>query len=183
MSSPDHGRALGTMGVRLQSGDDIITVELSPPSGERHRCRVGDCEYEVELLHATQERVVVLIDGRPIRAVVARDGAALAVALGGTLHDFVLAPPGEQMPAAASRRGSGRVIAPMPGKVLSVLVRPGDPIAVGQPLVVLEAMKMEHTLTAEVDGTVDAVHVEPGDMVEGARNLLEIRPQIPTPAS
>ena len=64
----------------------------------------------------------------------------------------------------------------MPGKILNVLVQPGDTTAIGQPLAILEAMKMELTVTADVDGTVAAVHVACGDMVEGAQLLLEIRP-------
>jgi biotin carboxyl carrier protein len=64
--------------------------------------------------------------------------------------------------------------------VLNVLVGQGDTAEVGQPLVLLEAMKMELTVTADVDGTVTSVHVAPGDLVEGAQLLLEIAPADPS---
>ena len=64
----------------------------------------------------------------------------------------------------------------MPGKVLAVLVTPGDQVAVGQPLVVLEAMKMESTLTADVAGTVRTVATVPGATVGGGDLLVEIDP-------
>jgi 3-methylcrotonyl-CoA carboxylase alpha subunit len=73
--------------------------------------------------------------------------------------------------AAADEQGSAadRVIAPMPGKVIQVLVRPGETVKRGAPLAVLEAMKMEHTLSAAADALVATVDVSPGDQVnEGA---------------
>src|SRR6185437_9512088 len=73
--------------------------------------------------------------------------------------------------AAADEQGSAadRITAPMPGKVIQVLVRPGESVKRGAPLAVLEAMKMEHTLSASADALVATVDVSPGDQVnEGA---------------
>jgi len=73
--------------------------------------------------------------------------------------------------AAADEQGSAsdRVTAPMPGKVIQVLVRPGETVKRGAALAVLEAMKMEHTLSASADALIATVDVSPGDQVnEGA---------------
>jgi acetyl-CoA carboxylase biotin carboxylase subunit len=73
--------------------------------------------------------------------------------------------------AAAEQQGSAtdRITAPMPGKVIQVLVRSGEAVKRGQPLAVLEAMKMEHTLAASADALIATVEVSPGDQVnEGA---------------
>jgi acetyl/propionyl-CoA carboxylase alpha subunit len=71
--------------------------------------------------------------------------------------------------ADASGTASDRVTAPMPGKVIQLLARAGEKVKKGQPLAVLEAMKMEHTLAAPADATVDAIDVSQGDQVnEGA---------------
>jgi 3-methylcrotonyl-CoA carboxylase alpha subunit len=64
------------------------------------------------------------------------------------------------------------VTAPMPGKIVQVLVADGDRVGKSQPLVVLEAMKMEHTLLAPGDGVVGAVHYGVGDTVEEGWELL-----------
>ncbi len=72
--------------------------------------------------------------------------------------------------AAAS---DGTLRAPMPGKIVSVPVKAGDAVTKGQPVVALEAMKMEHALTAPFDGTVEAIHVTPGDQV-GADAVLAV---------
>ena len=62
----------------------------------------------------------------------------------------------------------------MPGRVLSVDVTPGQSVAEGDRLLVLEAMKMEHRLLARVAGTVQAVHVATGDQVADGMMLVEI---------
>ncbi|MBX9574401.1 MAG: ATP-grasp domain-containing protein [Caulobacteraceae bacterium] len=59
----------------------------------------------------------------------------------------------------------GALRAPMPGKIVSVPVKAGDAVTRGQPVVALEAMKMEHALTAPFDGVVEAINVTPGDQV------------------
>jgi biotin carboxyl carrier protein len=162
--------------IRLRGGGAAIDVALGPLSEGHRMCRIGDRSYDVEVLGSRPDRVVFRIDGRIVEAFVVRDGQEIAIALGGSTHRFVAARPGEGSVAAPNRRGSGRVAAPMPGRVLNVLVRVGTPVAVGEALVLLEAMKMEHTLTAEIEGTVSAIHVRPGDMVDGATLLLEIAP-------
>ena len=74
--------------------------------------------------------------------------------------------------AAAAR--SPRVTAPMPGKVLEVRVREGQTVAAGDPLVVLEAMKMETIATADAAGARRPVHVAAGAMVEPGQTLVEL---------
>ncbi|MGE3285840.1 MAG: biotin/lipoyl-containing protein, partial [Pseudonocardia sp.] len=69
---------------------------------------------------------------------------------------------------------AGSLLAPMPGAVVRVLAGPGDGVVGGQALVVLEAMKMEHTVTAPVDGVVAQVRVAPGDQVETGQVLVVV---------
>jgi 3-methylcrotonyl-CoA carboxylase alpha subunit len=68
----------------------------------------------------------------------------------------------------------GRLTAPMPGKVVSFAVKAGDAVKKGQPLAVMEAMKMEHTIAAPADGTVDELLYAPGDQVAEGAELLKI---------
>ncbi len=70
---------------------------------------------------------------------------------------------------------AGSLRAPMPGSVLELLVEVGDTVTVGQPLLKLEAMKMEHTIRAAGDGVVEAIYFAPGDAVEADAQLLHIR--------
>ena len=68
----------------------------------------------------------------------------------------------------------GSLAAPMPGKVLQVLVQPGAMVAKGTPLVILEAMKMEHTIAAPHDGLVAEIHFKAGEQVEEGVELLRL---------
>lgn len=63
---------------------------------------------------------------------------------------------------------------PMPGRVISILVRPGDPVSAGQEVCVVEAMKMEQSIRAGVNGVVKAVHVQPMDSVSANDPLIEL---------
>ncbi len=73
--------------------------------------------------------------------------------------------------------GSAVVKAPMPGKVIALNVKPGDTVAVGDSLLVLEAMKMEHSLTAAIKGVVKSVDAEIAEQVEDGQVLVVLEPK------
>ena len=73
-----------------------------------------------------------------------------------------------------SARSVSRIEAPMPGLILSVSVSPGDTVKKGDPLLVLEAMKMENNITAEKEGTVSAVHVVKDQKVLEKELMIEL---------
>ena len=75
--------------------------------------------------------------------------------------------------AVAHAAGSGEVVAPMPGKIVSVAVEPGRTVEEHALLVVLEAMKMEHRIEALRSGVVKTVLVAPGALVVGGATLVE----------
>ncbi|MCB4362193.1 acetyl/propionyl/methylcrotonyl-CoA carboxylase subunit alpha [Hydrogenophaga taeniospiralis] len=76
--------------------------------------------------------------------------------------------------AGEAAHDGGRLTAPMPGKVVSFAVKAGDVVKKGQPLAVMEAMKMEHTIAAPADGTVAELLYAPGDQVAEGAELLKI---------
>jgi 3-methylcrotonyl-CoA carboxylase alpha subunit len=76
--------------------------------------------------------------------------------------------------AGDAARPEGRLAAPMPGKVVAVLVKAGDQVTQGQPLAVMEAMKVEHTLSAPRDGEVAELLYGPGDPVAEGAELLRL---------
>jgi 3-methylcrotonyl-CoA carboxylase alpha subunit len=75
---------------------------------------------------------------------------------------------------SAAAAHAGRLTAPMPGKVIALLVRAGEAVRSGQPLAVIEAMKMEHTLSAPRDGVVDSLLYAVGDQVADGDELLRL---------
>ncbi|HTR51028.1 MAG TPA: biotin carboxylase N-terminal domain-containing protein [Kofleriaceae bacterium] len=107
------------------------------------------------------------------RARVAWDGPRAHVLADGV--QLVLAEQ-PRFPEAGAHAVAGGLVAPMPGKVVKVLVAEGQEVAAGAPLVVLEAMKMEHTVRAADAGVVRALHVAVGDQVEHDRLLAVVAP-------
>jgi 3-methylcrotonyl-CoA carboxylase alpha subunit len=71
---------------------------------------------------------------------------------------------------------SGGLTAPMNGTMVALLVDEGAPVKKGDPLLVMEAMKMEHTIKAPVDGQVDKFYFQAGELVEGGSELLIFKP-------
>ena len=76
----------------------------------------------------------------------------------------------------ATSAPSDKVKAPMPGKITKIFIKPGDATKKGQALVVMEAMKMEYTLKAEIDGTIKQVEIQVGDQVPLGKTLIQIDP-------
>ena len=77
-------------------------------------------------------------------------------------------------PAVAASAGATKVTAPMPGTILGINVKEGDAVKAGQPIFVLEAMKMESDITAPVSGTIRGIMVSKGASVEAGKLLCSI---------
>ncbi|EFW38345.1 biotin/lipoyl-containing protein [Treponema phagedenis] len=87
----------------------------------------------------------------------------------------VAAQPVVSSPTPVSSGGLKTVVSPMPGTVLDIKVKEGDVVAVGDVMIILEAMKMETEIVTEHAGTVSAIKVKKGDAVETDTVLVEIR--------
>ncbi len=165
----------------------------------------GGARRHFDIAHAGAAHAVALArshDGAFMLQIGAQRWPYQARSLGGPLHDITLggrrlrlsvhvqgervsifAPEGSatvQEVDALAHAGQGvveggRLSAPMPGKVIGLLVRAGQSVTRGQPLAVIEAMKMEHTLTAPRDGVVDELLYAPGDQVAEGGELLRLR--------
>ena len=151
-----------------------IDAELIARDGSAIRLRIGDRELVAEFTPNTDGGGILAIDGRRYPIFGARRKESILVSVGPASFEFK---PAE---AASRRRARGlaaaEITAPMPGKVLKVLVRDGDLVEAGQPLVVIEAMKMETTLSAESAATVKHVRVQEGQTVDHGAVLIELSP-------
>ena len=105
------------------------------------------------------------------RATVIRDGNELYLFGSEGVQRFTLHDPVSE--ADQSVADAGSLVAPMPGRIVATLVAPGTAVKRGAPLLVLEAMKMEHTLQAPADGTVQGYRVKAGDQVGDGAVLVD----------
>jgi acetyl-CoA/propionyl-CoA carboxylase biotin carboxyl carrier protein len=157
--------------TRVTIGGETLAVEIVRASGDEIEARVGDAAYRMTIRRDGEDWHASLA-GRTLALVVVRDRDRVWIAVDGEVYRCAVADEVGGEAAAAVR--SPQVTAPMPGKVLRVLVETGGRVAAGDPLVILEAMKMETVATAEAAGRVAAVHVAPGAMVEPGETLVEL---------
>lgn len=129
----------------------------------------------VEVAEAGAGALLLSFEGQPAAVQFAADGARLHFLLDGIEHmldDLAEAPPRVTGNSAAD----GRIAAPMNGRVVALHVREGEQVSTGQPLLALEAMKMEHNMLATRDGKVSALATAVGTQVATGQLLLEITP-------
>ncbi len=81
------------------------------------------------------------------------------------------------LPSGGNEDNLGSLVTQMPGKVVKVLIEPSQSVKKGQTLLILEAMKMENEIKAGIDGTVKAIHVEPGDSIDAGHLMVELDAQ------
>ncbi len=114
--------------------------------------------------------LVASIDGVRLKATVIRAGEVVAIMCGGTSHMLIVDDPAAR--AELREPAAGSLTAPMPGRLVAVHVVPGAVVSKGMALVVLEAMKMEHAITAPADGTIATVPFAVGDQVDDGAVLV-----------
>ena len=141
----------------------------------RLRVRVGGNWYNVEVGDLDRSPVQVTVDGETFTIEVeGLPGQMPARPRRGRTQT-----PGILVPPPASRvnptSGDGNFIrSPMPGRVISILVRPGDRVSVGQEVCVVEAMKMEQSIRSPQNGVVKEIRVQPMDSVRTNDPLMEL---------
>jgi acetyl/propionyl-CoA carboxylase alpha subunit len=155
------------------------TKRYSDAAGETHEVQYRFTRTGVELpghdgvalVSAQPDRVVLSVDGVDRPFDVARYGDEVFVdsPLGPT--QFTMLP---RYPDPTTAVAAGSLLAPMPGSVLRVGAAVGDTVTAGQPLIWLEAMKMEHTVTAPSDGVLVELNVEPGRQVDVGAVLARV---------
>ena len=168
---------------RVRLGDSEHLVEISAPSPEglpeaTTKVMVDGRPVAVDVVEADQGGLSLLVEGRSYTVDFEKRGEKTALLLGRTeqrLFPFTVADERQASSSAvASRRGHEGplpIIAPMPGKVVRVLVEPGTEVKAEQGLIVVEAMKMENELKAPRAGRVKQVLVREGAAVEGGATL------------
>ncbi|PCF97341.1 acetyl/propionyl/methylcrotonyl-CoA carboxylase subunit alpha [Vreelandella nigrificans] len=153
----------------------VVIVEGKRESGESlWNLTIGDKTLTASLQPLTGDAVAVTLNGHRRRLQARRDG-----------HIVVMAEPSGETRLFWRRidaidhghhETESTLTAPMNGTVVALLVASGAAVEKGMPLMVMEAMKMEHTMTAPADGSVDAFHFQAGDTVSQGDVLLDFAP-------
>jgi 3-methylcrotonyl-CoA carboxylase alpha subunit len=178
MSDPWSGTSGWRMNGALQRQLDLadeshlypVRVDYLPTGWALHH---GGASPAMTVIERTGQDIVIRLGGETVRGTVVRDGEMFHVFHAGEhialKYNDPLAHAGE-----AEAEG-GRLTAPMPGKIVAVLVDKGRTVEKGAPLLIMEAMKMEHTITAPADGVVEDLLYAVGDQVAEGAQLLAFK--------
>ena len=159
------------MKTEWRDGDRTRIVELDGPKDGRYRVRIDDGEFEVQVERLDDGRFELRSELGAAVAEVTAVGTRRFVRLG--VLDFVLE---REMQGTRRRQraAGGGLEAPMPGAVTRVMVAVGETVTRGQPLVAVEAMKMEHLIRAPRDGRIKSLKALAGEMVAPGTALVEL---------
>lgn len=160
--------------LRLQVGEDSVELHLS---FEGNRCRItmGDEAAELAVANIGETQCAVIEDGRRWSFSYFFSGDTLYLDDGTGHHVAVNVT--HAPAAAAGAAGDGQIKAPMDGVIVDLLAAEGEAVSAGDTLAVMEAMKMEHALKADVSGTVTVVATSSGEQVKTGQLLITVEPE------
>ncbi|MDX2030705.1 MAG: acetyl-CoA carboxylase biotin carboxylase subunit [Blastocatellia bacterium] len=152
-------------------GEQRCDVSWQWREGGAYAVQVGAAAFAADVVSCAPGEIQLVIDGVQRTFFVLEEGARIHVSssLGACA---LVRPPRHPIHQAVGEQGSAN--SPMPGAVLKILVAAGQDVKAGEPLLILEAMKMEHTMRAAVDGRVEAVLVKQGEIVAPGQLLVQI---------
>jgi 3-methylcrotonyl-CoA carboxylase alpha subunit len=158
-----HGEAVAASLTYLHDGATQLKVGQGKGLGAAAELLTFDLLPEgIDVQFAGQRQVLTVYQKSDVAHIHSAQGATQIVAIDVLAH------------AGDGQADVGRLTAPMPGKVVSFSVKAGDKVVKGQALAIMDAMKMEHTIEAPVDGTVAELLFAPGDQVAEGTELLKL---------
>jgi len=158
--------------IRLEIGTGKVEVSWRRAGEELYEMQVFDSTVAAQVLCCASDLIRIAIDGVQRSFKITEIGGELYVhsTLGSSV---VRKAPRHPIPQAALDQCSAN--SPMPGQALKILVEVGQKVSAGDPLIILEAMKMEHTMRAAVDGVVESILVSVGEIVGPGQLLVQIK--------
>ncbi|KAF1853686.1 hypothetical protein Lal_00006936 [Lupinus albus] len=154
------------------SGNSEVLIDYAG-DGRQWQLQIGGNTHTLALYATHADSVRIALDGRTLQADVAWEGEELHLFDGRNQHSLRL--PDPMAHAGHTEAEGGRLTAPMPGKIVALLVDQGASVTQGTPLLIMEAMKMEHTIAAPSAGTVEALRYAVGDQVAEGAQLLDFK--------
>ena len=150
--------------VDVRRQGDILTVQTD------------DRTLEINVNERQPAEFLLSIGNKVIQAYAVRQKDKVFVQIGGRNWIFEDITLQDDVSTGGIGSGGSEVLAPMPGSVIKVLVREGDIVKHNQPLIIVEAMKMENEVYAPIDAVVEKVLVESGQQVTGGQELIKLAP-------
>jgi biotin carboxyl carrier protein len=162
------------MKYEITIGETTRLVDVEATGDGRYRVAWDGETHEIDLLRPTPEAYQMLIDGESWEAgAVPVEGGYLVDVMGLSTQVGVIDPRRKALRLAAGAQ-SGLIATQMPGRVVRILARVGDEVKKGQPVLVVEAMKMENEMKSPIAGIISEILVSEGQAVEAGTKLVRV---------
>ena len=164
--------------ARVELDHAVYDIEIVRERDGGYAARLDGTEYRFEIDELSREAIRFRSGGLTESVEFFREGDHLYMQRQGitvSVRDLTMSVPA----AVGASSGDGRIRAAMSGRVVAVLVKQGERVTAGQPVITLEAMKMEHVHSAPVSGTISAIDVTEGEQVTTGRIVVEIEASAP----
>jgi len=159
------------IGTPYEYGD--YNIIITPQSRSTYKATIGDADFDIELLQYDHRQILISIDGKRKRATFnSVSSSTLDICI--SKNTYSLTNHLAEIITAQDAAGAGTIIAPMHGSLLEVFVKTGQKVIKGTRLAVLEAMKMQHEILAQIDGTVTDILVQAGNQIAADTIMIEI---------
>jgi len=132
-------------------------------------------EYKLKAARFKENFYSIELDDKRFKAVVSKKEDTYHVFINGRIYQLLKASPTQKRARKGNEREDNKMRSPISGRVVKVLVEEGQRVEKGQEIMVIEAMKMEHTITAPYNGTVEKVLFKKGEQVEIREELVKIK--------
>jgi len=155
-------------------GQKEVKVSLEAAGDNGLRALVGDSPYDVSAEFIGQEEILLTVDGRIFNVIVHSNSLSHSVFINGRLFRVEKRSALKTLREEKGRQKKRDIKTTMPGRVVQVLAAAGDAVEEGQPILVLEAMKMQNEIKAPQPGRLTRVHFRAGDYVEAGSVLFTV---------
>ncbi len=157
----------------------IIITDRSERNNPGPKVSINGITIPIEASPVSQNSFLISFDGKNRQVYVASSENEIFVCIDGRIIRLGKALSDEQK---FSHEGfefgaKDEITTPMPGKIVKILVAEGERVALKQPLVIVESMKMENEIKSPTDGTVRSIHFKAGDLVEPGQTIIKINPE------
>ena len=158
--------------IRLRTNDELMTYVIHGHEAN-YQVSVGDDVFDMRLLHMDDEAMAFEVDGVTHHMKYAYDGAAQSLTLLSQGRPVSFARDRYDLHDSAAGGNDAQIVSPMPGTIIKVLVKEGAKVSKDEPLIIMEAMKLEMTLRAPKDGVIARLNHAENDQVLDGAVLLE----------
>ena len=162
------------MDLSFSVGDREYKLKVKKMEGNGILVTMGKKKFHTTVDFICPDEFIMNIDGRVYDVIINADNHSYSVCINGKFFDIEKKTALQLLGIAEEKSGRKEVKTSMPGRIVKVLIAEGDNVEKGQPVLVLEAMKMQNEIKATQSGTVTELNLEPGDSVEANAHLFAV---------